>query len=99
MIEHLVLVKFSDETTKNQKLEAVKRLNEMKEKISEIIELKAGLNFSMRNQGYDLGVTVQTQNLNALETYLKHPEHEAVKNYLKKIGHIDTIALDFFVGA
>lgn len=97
MIEHLVLIKFSEETTKNQKIEAVKRLNGMKDKINEIIELKAGLNFSKRNQGYDLGVTVKIENLDALEAYLKHQEHEAVKNYLKKIGHIDTIALDFFV--
>ena len=97
MIEHLVLIKFSDETTKKQKIEAVKRLNGMKSKIDEIIEIKSGLNFSKRNQGYDLGVTVQIENLDALETYSKHPEHEAVKNYLKKIGHIDTIAVDFFV--
>lgn len=95
MIEHIVLLKFTKQTTNEQKIEAVKRLNEMKSNVPGIIDLQAGLNFSERSQGFEIGVTARLENKEALKTYDIHPNHKEVKSFLKGIGHMESIAVDF----
>lgn len=95
MIEHIVILKFGQDTSTAQQDEAIRKLNGLKEEIPEIISLQAGYDFSNRNQGFQIGLTVRFQDKNGLEVYGPHPKHQAVVAYLKEIGLIDIIVIDF----
>ncbi|WLR58550.1 Dabb family protein [Guptibacillus hwajinpoensis] len=95
MIEHVVLFKFSEETTMDQKEEGMRRLIEVKEKIPGIIDIQAGNNFTDRSQGFESALTVRFESKEALEAYGPHPAHQEVVAYLKEIGMRDVLALDF----
>ncbi|MGA9290798.1 MAG: Dabb family protein [Anaerobacillus sp.] len=95
MIEHVVLFKFSEQTTKEEKEEGMRRLTKVKESIPGIVDIQAGNNFSERSQGFESGLTVRFESKEALEAYGPHPAHQEVVSYLKEIGMQDTLALDF----
>lgn len=95
MIEHVVLFKFNDQTTDEQKNEAIQKLTSLKNKIPGIVDLQAGVNFSDRSKGYELGLNVRFEDQEALEQYGPHEEHQKVVSYLKEIGMSDILALDF----
>ena len=95
MIEHIVAFSFTSSTTKEQKNEAIRRLISLKQEIPGILDIQAGHNFSEKNQGYELGLTVRLEGREALDEYGPHPKHEAVKAFLKNIGLTDMIVLDF----
>jgi len=95
MYNHLVLFRFESFTSDEQKKEAILRLLSLKDSIPGIEDLKAGHNFSERNKGYDIGLSVILTNKLALEEYGPHPKHQEVVSYLNKIGLIDLIIIDF----
>lgn len=95
MLLHLVFLKFKSSTSDEQKDEAISRLISLKDNIPGIQELKVGHNFSEKNKGYDIGLSVALINQKALEEYGLHPKHQEVVSYLNKIGLIDLIAIDF----
>ncbi|WP_273852429.1 Dabb family protein [Guptibacillus spartinae] len=95
MIEHVVLFKFSDETTVEQKEEGMRRLLKVKDKIPGIVDIQSGNNFSDRSQGFESGLTVRFESKEALEAYGPHPAHQEVVAYLKEVGMTDVLALDF----
>jgi hypothetical protein len=98
MIKHIVLFKFKESTTKEQKEEVLFRLRSLKEEITGIIDIQAGINISKKNQGYEIGLTVLFEDRNALENYGPHPKHQEVVSHLEEIGLLDIIILDFPVG-
>lgn len=95
MVEHIVLIKFSKETTEAQKDELIRRTLELKAVIPGIVDLQQGRNFSDRNKGYEVGLTVRFEDKTALENYGPHPKHQEIVSYLKEIGLEDTIVIDF----
>ncbi|WP_404900483.1 Dabb family protein [Priestia filamentosa] len=95
MIEHIVLIKFSPETTIEQKEELIKKTLLLKEVIPGIIDIQQGLNFSTRSKGFDVGLTVRFKDRASLENYAPHPAHQKVVSYLKEIGVEDNIVVDF----
>ncbi len=95
MVEHIVLIKFSKETTEAQKDELIRRTLELKDVIPGIVDLQQGRNFSDRNKGYEVGLTVRFEDKAALENYGPHPKHQEIVSYLKEIGLEDTIVIDF----
>ncbi|MFG6118074.1 MULTISPECIES: Dabb family protein [Thalassobacillus] len=95
MIEHIVLVKFSEETTKEQKQELIRRTLNLKHIIPGIVDIQQGLNFSDRSQGYEVGLTVRFKDRESLENYGPHPAHQEIVSYLKRIGMKDSIIVDF----
>lgn len=95
MVEHIVLIKFSKETTEAQKAELIRRTLELKDVIPGIVDLQQGRNFSDRNKGYEVGLTVRFEDKTALENYGPHPKHQEIVSYLKEIGLEDTIVIDF----
>jgi hypothetical protein len=97
MVEHVVLIKFSSNTTKEQKNELINKTYALKGIIPGIVDLQQGHNFSNRNKGYDMGLTVRFENRDALEKYMPHPKHQEVLAFLKEIGLEDLIIVDFDV--
>jgi hypothetical protein len=95
MVEHIVLIKFSPETTKEQKEELIRRTLQLKNMIPGILDIQQGFNFSNRSQGYEIGLTVRFKDKASLDHYGPHPAHQEIVTYLKKIGTEDSIIVDF----
>ncbi|PSL44398.1 stress responsive alpha/beta barrel protein [Salsuginibacillus halophilus] len=95
MIEHIVIMKFNEATTLEQMQEGARRLEQLKDEIPGILEMKAGINFSERSQGFEFALTSRFESKEALEAYGPHPKHEEVVEYLNSIGLSDKLAVDF----
>jgi len=95
MIEHIVLLKFSQETTEEQKDELIRMTLQLKNVIPGIVDIQQGVNFSNRSQGFEMGLTVRFEDRTSLENYGPHPAHQEVFSYLKEIGLKDSIIVDF----
>jgi Stress responsive A/B Barrel Domain len=97
MVEHIVLLKFSTKTTKEQKEELIRRTLELKNVIPGILDIQQGFNFSNRSQGYEIGLTVRFEDKASLDNYGPHPTHQEIVGYLKEIGMEDSIIVDFYL--
>ncbi|GAY77042.1 stress responsive alpha-beta barrel [Sporolactobacillus inulinus] len=95
MIEHIVLFKFRDETTKAQIEEGARKLRSLKQKLPYILDIQAGLNYSTRGKGYAMALTVRLSSKADHERYTPSTEHQACVSYLKEIGLVDSLAMDF----
>ncbi|OIJ19246.1 stress protein [Anaerobacillus alkalidiazotrophicus] len=94
MIQRIVLVKFSEETTADQLLEVIERFKALKDHLTGIAELHAGLNISERNKEYQVVLMVRFEDRAALDAYVTDPNHQAVANYIKEVGRVDSIGVD-----
>lgn len=95
MIEHIVGLKFSEETTSEQKAKVKKMARTLKGEIPGIVSLAVGTNFSERNHGFEIGLTVRFENREALDVYGPHPKHLELVSYLKEVGVKDILVLDY----
>ncbi|MVP02070.1 Dabb family protein [Paenibacillus lutrae] len=94
MIDHIVLVKFGETTTEEQLQEVVQRFKALKGRLSGIVDLQAGINFSDKNQGYQIVLSVRFENQEALQAYGPNPDHQAVAAYIREVGRVDSIVVD-----
>ncbi|NOU97182.1 Dabb family protein [Paenibacillus sp. LMG 31456] len=94
MIDHIVLVKFSDTTTPEQLQEVVDRFKAIRSHLTGIVDLQAGLNFSDKNQGYQVILSVRFEDRAALAAYGPNPQHQAVGAFIREVGRLDSIVVD-----
>lgn len=97
MIDHIVLVKFAESTTRAQLEEVVARFKALRAHLTGIVDLQAGLNFSDKNQGYQVALSVRFEDRAALEAYGPNPHHQAVAAFIRESGRVDSIVVDFEV--
>jgi len=95
LVEHIVIFKFNETTTAEQQTEAIQKLKGLKNEISGILDIQAGLNFSDRSQGFEVGLTVRFEDKQALEAYGPHEKHQEAVSFLREIGLSDIIVVDF----
>lgn len=95
MIEHIVLLKFSSNTTESQKDELIRRTLDLKNVIPGIVDIQQGYNFSNRSKGYEMGLTVRLEDQSFLDTYILHPAHQEILSLLKEMGMEDLLVVDF----
>lgn len=95
VVEHIVIFKFNETTSVEQQTEAIEKLKNLKNEISGIVDIQAGLNFSDRSQGFQVGLTVRFEDKQALEAYGPHEKHQEAVSYLKEIGLSDIVVVDF----
>ena len=95
MIEHIVLMRFSKNTTKSQKNELNLKTLALKKGIPGVMDIQMGHNFSERSQGYDMGLTVRFTDQAALDNYGPHPLHQEFVAYMDEIGIEDKLVVDF----
>jgi hypothetical protein len=95
MIEHIVLFRWAEGTSREAMDNAVTELRKLKDKIPGIVDLSCGANFSDRAKGYTHGLVVRFKDRAALESYGPHPEHQrVVQNFIRPIS-ADILALDY----
>ena len=95
MLEHLVLLKMKEGTTDEQYNNIINSLKDLPAKVPVIERIKVGKNFSDRNKGYNIGLSVTLKNEAALEEYRFHPDHVHVLDNIIKPNLDDVIAVDF----
>jgi hypothetical protein len=94
MIHHLVWFKLKEDISAAEKAELKANLLEMKPKISQIVEMACGEDFSGRSRGFEFGLAVQFNTREDGQIYDKHSDHQA---FIAKSKHLwtDVQALDF----
>jgi len=97
MVEHIVLLKFSDQTTAEQRESVVQGLRGLQGVIPGILDLQCNYNISTRNQGYQIGLTVRFLDEDAVAAYGSHPEHQKVVALMHEVGVLPPLVVDFFV--
>lgn len=95
MIHRIVLVKFSETTTTEQLQEVVDSFKALKNHLTGIVEIQAGLNFAEKSKEYQVVLSIRFEDKAALEAYISNPEHQAVAAYIREVGRVDSIGVDF----
>jgi len=97
MIEHIVLLRWTEKATQEAIDRAMAELRSLNEKIPGIVDLSSGANFSERSKGFTHGLVVRFKDRAALEAYLPHPEHQrVVQTFINPIRG-DAIIVDYEV--
>lgn len=85
MIKHIVLFKLKGFETTEEKVEKLHELkisfDELSGKIPVIRSIRAGINCNPA-EAFDLALEVEVETMEDLETYAKHPAHQAVVKVL-----------------
>lgn len=85
MIKHIVLFKLKGFETAEEKAEKLHELkiafDELSGKIPVIRSIQAGINCNPAEQ-FDLALVVEVNTMEDLETYAKHPDHQAIVKIL-----------------
>lgn len=97
MIDRIILVKFGEQTTDAQLQEIADRFKALKEHLTGVVEINAGINFSDNNKGYQLVLRVRFEDKTALEAYGPNPHHQAVAALIREYGREDSIAANIEV--
>lgn len=88
MIKHIVLFKFKEFSSKEEKdlkiNEIKKRLEDLKNLIQVLKFIKVGINCNSKEE-FDLCLDTEFDNMQDLETYAIHPDHVAVGKIIKEV--------------
>jgi hypothetical protein len=95
MVEHILLMRWTEEASQKAIDDALTELRGLKGKIAGMIDLSCGSNFSERAKGYTHGALMRFTDRAALEAYYPHPEHQrVVQSFINPI-RADILILDY----
>ncbi|MFW5886829.1 MAG: Dabb family protein [Bacteroidota bacterium] len=98
MIKHIVFFKLKNNFTREEKniklMELKNRLDALKDKIPQVILFETGVNISQSANAFDLSLVSEFENLEKLEEYRKHPDHESVLDFINEIKE-DVAVVDY----
>ena len=94
MITHVVFFKFKPETTDAEIQQLAEGLGRLPAKIDEICEFRFGPDVIRSERSYDFGLVSSFKDLDALQCYQVHPDHQKVVAHVKAISS-SVIAVDF----
>ena len=94
MLNHIVLLKFKSGVGAND-IEALEDLmEELPNKITEILVYEFGRNTIPSDRAYDFGLVSLFANPESLERYREHPEHLIVLEKIKELSE-NVVTVDF----
>ncbi|HZW38835.1 MAG TPA: Dabb family protein [Ignavibacteriaceae bacterium] len=89
MIKHIVLWRLNEtangKTKDENALELKRMLEAMKDKVKGIIKIEVGINSDKSPDACDIVLYSEFENEEALYNYQVHPDHEAIKVWLKDV--------------
>ena len=95
MVEHILLMRWTEEASQEAIDNVLSELRGLKSKIAGIMDLSCGANFSERAKGYTLALVMRFADRPALEAYFPHPEHQRVVQDVINPIRADTLILDY----
>ena len=97
MIQHIVLLKWTENATQEAIDTIMAELMGLKDKIPGIVDVTSGKNFTDRAKGFTHGLIFSFKDRAALEGYLPHPEHQRVVQKLLNPIRADALIFDYEV--
>lgn len=98
MVKHLVFWKLKEEAFGNNKatnaLLIKKKLEDLNGQIEGLIHLEVGIDFSKKEDSYDVALYAEFESRNALAYYQEHPKHKEIQQFVKAV-RTDRCAVDF----
>ena len=94
MITHVVFFKFKPETSPAEIQQLAEGLGGLPEQIEEIREYRFGPDFIHSERSYDFCLVSSFDDLESMQRYQAHPEHQKVLAHVKEITS-SVVAVDF----
>lgn len=95
MIKHIVSFKITDNAQKESNTLRLKdKLDNLKNKIPELLHLETGLNISKSPAAFDLVLVTHFKTREDLDTYRVHPLHQELLSFLNEIKE-SVIVVDY----
>ena len=94
MLKHLVFFKFKPEATEAEIGDLVQSLQALPAIIPEIREFQVGRDVVRSERSYDLGLLSAFDDLDAMQRYQVHPDHQAVVAKVKRLCS-GVVAVDY----
>ena len=94
MITHIVCWKYKPETTEEQRREHVASLTALPTFIPDIESFSVGTDVLHLDRSFDTGLAAVYRNMNALDAYTNHPEHQKVAALGREISQ-QVVSVDF----
>jgi hypothetical protein len=91
MVRHVVLCKFRNSVSAEQRQNAINTLRALGRSIPEVREWSVGKQVLPSSTAYDLAIVSGFENLEALERYRNHPNHIRTKNLLVEIAELAVV--------
>ncbi|MGD8253132.1 MAG: Dabb family protein [Syntrophobacterales bacterium] len=94
MLRHVVFFKFKDGVGEEEIVDLEKSLAELPPVIPEILSYEFGRDVVRSERSYDLALVSTFKDLDAMQRYQKHPDHQVV---LQKVNELceSVLAVDF----
>lgn len=97
MLRHIVMFRLKNQTDKAKNLEKLKKeLDELENKIPEVISLETGINMNPKSSAYDLVLITDFENEDVLDRYRSHTEHQKVLEFIAEINE-ETAVVDYYL--
>jgi hypothetical protein len=93
MVRHVVLCKFRNSVSAEQRENTMDMLCALGRSVSEVQEWSVGKQALPSATAYDVAIVSGFENMEALERYRNHPNHVKVKDFLK--GVADLVVVDY----
>ncbi len=95
MIKHIVMMNACSDNERAEVLDDFRRrLEELPDKIREILSLEVGINCSQSPAARDLVLITTFAGWDELDIYRQHPDHQAVVTHMQKVM-TDVCVVDF----
>jgi uncharacterized protein (DUF4213/DUF364 family) len=94
MLTHIVCWKYKADTTTEQQAEHIAKLQNLKNIIEEVIDLKAGADVLHLERSFDTALVATYADRAALEAYNIHPAHQEVVAFGREIAE-KVVSVDF----
>ena len=100
MVKHIVAWKLKSSAGGRDSQENARimkeRLEGLKGKIKEILQIEVGINLNSSSAAYDVVLYSEFRDMESLDVYQKHPDHLEVKEFVKEVTQ-DRIVVDYLV--
>jgi hypothetical protein len=95
LVEHILLLRVTEQATPEAIGRALDGLRGLKDKIPGIVEVTCGPNFSDRAKGYTHAMVMRFQDRASLQAYGPHPEHQRVVQDLINPIRAEVLVVDY----
>ena len=86
MIVHIVMFKLKEEEKQVNILKIKELLEELPEKIDELLSMEVGINFDESERAFDLSLYSTFKTKEDLKAYAVHPAHLKVVEFIKSVA-------------
>lgn len=94
MIRHIVLFKFKENTSANERAALADALKGLKNKIPLVKDLEVGSDVGGKSNSYDIALNSLFDNFSDVEEYAVHPNHVEVVKMVKELCE-SSVKVDF----